>query len=411
MVIRLALLGALSALVLALTAVTIGGNRMLPASAGAPLTRADARERAHQLATLGAEIFSDVSLSASGRMSCASCHDPAHAFAPANALAVQMGGDDLSQPGYRAVPSLKYLQDVPPFTEHFFVAESEGDSSVDYGPAGGLTWDGRVDRISEQARLPLLSSFEMANTPKDVVRRVARAPYAPELARLFGAAALKDPDTTVRSLGIALEAYLQQPEIFYPYDSKYDAYLDGRAMLNDDERRGLAAFEDPNRGNCASCHISRRTPDGAAPQFTDYGIVALGVPRNAAIPANADPAYADRGLCGPDRTTFTDHASYCGRFMTPTLRNVATRSTFFHNGAFHDLRAAVEFYANRDTHPEKIYPRDSSGHVRQYDDLLQAYWSNVETGVPFGSVQHLSEQDVDDIVAFLKTLTDGYRVR
>src|SRR5215470_19354505 len=58
---------------------------------------------------LGALIFHDASLSASGRMSCATCHDPAHAHAPANALAVQAGGTDLDVPGFRAVPSLRYL--------------------------------------------------------------------------------------------------------------------------------------------------------------------------------------------------------------------------------------------------------------------------------------------------------------
>ena len=51
-------------------------------------------------------------------MACATCHDPAHGFSPANDLAVQLGGKDMRQPGLRAVPSLTYLQAVPPFTEH-----------------------------------------------------------------------------------------------------------------------------------------------------------------------------------------------------------------------------------------------------------------------------------------------------
>ena len=69
-----------------------------------------------------------------------------HAFGPPNALPVQLGGGDMRQPGLRAVPSLRYLQAVPPFTEHFFDSEDEADESVDNGPTGGLTWDGRVDR-------------------------------------------------------------------------------------------------------------------------------------------------------------------------------------------------------------------------------------------------------------------------
>ncbi|HXP05716.1 MAG TPA: cytochrome-c peroxidase, partial [Stellaceae bacterium] len=94
---------------------------------------------------LGRALFSDPALSASGKLSCASCHDPAHAFGPANDLPVQFGGADLQQPGLRATPSLRYLQSVPQFTEHYFDSEEEGDPSVDNGPTGGLTWDGRVD--------------------------------------------------------------------------------------------------------------------------------------------------------------------------------------------------------------------------------------------------------------------------
>ena len=56
---------------------------------------------------------------------------------------------------------------------------------------------------------------------------------------------------------------------------------------------------------------------------------------------------------------------YCGLFRTPTLRNVATRQTFFHNGVVHSLRQAVEFYAERDTNPERWYPKDADGTVAQ----------------------------------------------
>src|SRR3984957_11601878 len=121
------------------------------ARAGDPgLTRPQAYERAAQLEVLGRRLFADPSLSASGRMACATCHDPAHAFGSPNALAVQFGGADMKQPGLRAVPSLKYLQVVPQFTEHYFESEDEGDDSIDNGPTGGLTWDGRVDRDRDQ---------------------------------------------------------------------------------------------------------------------------------------------------------------------------------------------------------------------------------------------------------------------
>ena len=98
--------------------------------------------------------------------------------------------------------------------------------------------------------------------------------------------------------------------------------------------------------------MSARGKDGTPPQFTDYGLVALGVPRNTAIPANSDPSFVDLGLCGPLRTDLRDRAVYCGRFKTPSLRNTATRRVFFHNGVFHSLRQVIEFYVQRDTNPE-----------------------------------------------------------
>jgi cytochrome c peroxidase len=126
------------------------------------LTRDEAYARAQALEALGRKLFFDPALSASGKMACATCHDPAHGFAPANAASVQLGGKDMRQAGIRNVPSLTYLQSVPAFSQHFFESEDEGDSSIDNGPTGGLAWDGRADRGRDQARAPLLSLFEMA---------------------------------------------------------------------------------------------------------------------------------------------------------------------------------------------------------------------------------------------------------
>ncbi len=90
---------------------------------------------------IGRALFFDASLSASGKMACATCHDPTRAFGPPNASPVQRGGRDGRHFGVRAVPSLMYGQNVPPFTEHYF--DDDGDDSIDQGPAGGRTWDGR----------------------------------------------------------------------------------------------------------------------------------------------------------------------------------------------------------------------------------------------------------------------------
>jgi cytochrome c peroxidase len=280
------------------------------------------------------------------------------------------GSKDMRQSGLRAVPSLRYLQATPAFTEHFRDSDDEGDASVDNGPTGGLTWDGRVHRGRDQARLPLLSSLEMANeSPAAVVAAVRRSPHANLLRRAFGKRIFADPERAFDGILQALEAYEQRYTEFYPYSSKYDAYLDGKVELTPSGTRGLALFNDP--GNCAHCHLSVRSNEGAPPQFTDYGLAALRVPRNSAIAANADPSFYDLGLCGPLRRDLADRGEYCGMFKSPSLRNVALRRAFFHNGVFRTLRQVLEFYVERDTHPEKWYPREADGTVRKYDDLPQ----------------------------------------
>lgn len=385
-----------------------------PAFAGAEPSRAAIFAETKELAALGRLLFFDKALSGSGRMSCASCHDPAYAYGPPNALSVQRGGPDLRQPGLRAVPSLRYLQAIPQFTEHYYDSDEEGDASIDNGPTGGLMWDGRVDRGRDQARLPLLSPFEMANAgPAAIVAAARRAPYAARLRRLVGGS-LADTGKAYAVLLQALEAFEQSYRDFYPYSSKYDAYLAGKAHLSPQEARGLALFNDPAKGNCAHCHISAPGGDGTPPQFTDYGFVAVGVPRNKAIPANADPKYFDLGLCGPLRSDLRGRKEYCGLFIAPSLRNVALRQSFFHNGVFHDLAKAVAFYASRDTDPGRWYPKDADGRIEKFDDLPAQYRDNINYEPPFdrhlGDPPALSDAEVADIVAFLKTLTDGYTV-
>jgi cytochrome c peroxidase len=385
-----------------------------PVARAEPLSRADAVRMAAALTELGRALFFDPVLSGSGRMSCATCHVPGNGFAPDNDRPVQLGGKDLTQPGVRAVPALTYVQVTPQFTEHFFDSEEEGDESVDNGPTGGLMWDGRADRARDQARFPLLAPNEMANADAGaVVERVAASPHAAALKAIYGTDVFADKDRAFLGIVTALETFQQDPATFYPYSSKYDFYLKGQAKLTAAEARGLALFNAEDKGNCGSCHISEVRGDGTPPQFTDYGMIALGVPRNPAIPANADPRYFDLGLCGPIRTDFRGRADYCGLFKTPSLRNVALRKSFFHNGAFHSLKQAVAFYATRDTDPARWYPRRADGTVAVYNDLPPQYRANLNMDPPFGGKPGdrpaLTDDEIDDIVAFLGTLTDGWR--
>jgi cytochrome c peroxidase len=357
-----------------------------------------------RMTALGRTLFSDPSLSASGKTSCASCHDPAHAYGPANDHAVQLAGPDGATPGLRAAPSLRYLHQVPAFTEHFF--DSDGDDGNDQGPAGGHTWDGRARNLHEQAALPLTSPLEMANRdPAEVVTRVRRSDSAAALRDAFGASVLDDNERAFRAIVLCLEVFQQDPREFYPYDSKYDAFLRGRATLDPRERNGLALFNDPAKGNCASCHPSA-VREGRFPAFSDWGFIALGVPRNRDIAGEAN----DLGLCGPMRTDLAGHTEYCGRFRTPSLRNVARRAVFFHNGKIRSLEDAVRFYAERDINPARWYPRGRDGRIDAFDDLPPEYRDNVNRDPPFGGTPggkpRLSRGEIRDIVAFLQTLND-----
>jgi cytochrome c peroxidase len=343
-------------------------------------------------------------------MACASCHDPARAFGPPNDLAVQRGGADERHYGMRAVPSLMYTQNIAPFTEHFF--DDEGDDSIDQGPAGGRMWDGRASSAHDQARLPMFSVFEMANASADaVVEKVRHAAYAARFRETFGGKIFDDHDLALKAVLMALETFQQSPADFYPYSSRYDAWLRRETSLSASELRGLAAFNDPAKGNCARCHPSAMR-EGAFPQFTDFGYAAVGAPRNLAIPANANRRYYDLGLCGPLRADLAGIKKYCGMFRTPTLRNVATRGVFMHNGVFHHLRDVLRFYAERDVRPQLWYPRAPNGSRRKFDDLPLQYQGNVDVAGPFGrspgDAPALSEGDIEDIIAFLNTLTDGY---
>ena len=388
-----------------------------PAYADAPYAPRPGRTppSADALTALGRAMFFDKTLSANGRIACASCHDPAQAFGPSNSAAVQPGVRPNAR-GFRATPSLRYLHSLPPFSEHHF--DNDGDDSIDLGPTGGHTWDGRANSAHEQARLPLLSPDEMGNASEEaVVRKLERSTYAEQMRTAFGAEVFADSAQAFAAATMALEVFQQSPREFYPYSSRYDAVLRGQATLTPREARGLALFNDTAKGNCASCHLSTPTPDGAFPLFTDFGHIALGVPRNVGLRANDDPRFFDLGLCGPLRSDFAgrpeaaDAKGYCGRFRTPSLRNVALRKVFFHNGVVRSLDEAVRFYATRDTDPRHWYGRDARGRVLRYDDLPRRYHDNVNTEPPFGgragSPAVLNDAEIGDIVAFLKTLTDA----
>jgi cytochrome c peroxidase len=376
-------------LLMALAGACTDSKRTIPASA------TTASPKLTALAQLGELAYHDRLLSSSGRMSCASCHDPAFFHGPPNANPVQVGGILLTEFGVRAAPSLRYLERQPAFdvkTLH-----------------GGLMADGRADTLAAQAQLPFFNAQEyQLDDPGELVRRLRLTVWAPQFFAHFGDGA--DNERITSQLTEAIAAFIREDPRLHPYDSKFDQVAAGRDEFSAAERRGREVFRDPERGNCASCHADASS-DGWPPLFTDFRYAAQGLPRNAQIPANANPAYFDQGLCGPQRADLKQRTALCGMFRTPGLRNAAKRPSFFHNGVFHSLAEVVEFYNTRDVAPARWYPV-VDGVVQIFNDLPSALRANVTREAPFGvrprNRPAMNPREVADLVCFLETLTDGH---
>lgn len=376
-------------------------------------TVADSNQVLSAEASLGRRLFFDASLSASGQMSCATCHDPTNGHTQTNDLSTQLGGPGLNVQGKRLSMPASYLHTAPVFS-----VDADGT------PKGGMFWFGAVDTLEQQALGPFLNPVEMANTGAlDVLAKIAKSSYAEDFKKVYGEDAFtrhaaddtRDNPMYI-NVGKAIGAFEREAQVFHPYDSKYDEVLRGNATLSTQEQRGLDYFNRTDKGNCASCHTSAKGQDGSHPLFTNFGYYALGVARNARYTANADPAYFDLGLCDfePGGRTPATQAGWCGKFKTPSLRNVALRMAFFHNGQVRTLRDAVNFHVRRDTHPAEWYPQ-VAGVVNKFDDLPAQYRGNISTTAPFNGVEGgapaLSSAEVDDVLAFLATLSDGYADR
>jgi len=354
-------------------------------------------------AQLGEKIFHDTSLSASGRMACASCHDPAFGHASPFDTPVAFGGPGLDQPGERNPPSLRYLR-----FNGAFGFDAEGT------PTGGFNWDGRADTLADQARRPFLSATEMANADvASVISRVSAASYAEEFRRAFGSDIFSDSQAAFDRVVFALERYQLEDPDFAPFTSKFDRFLARKATFTDQELRGLGLFRSPSKGNCAACHPGTKPDNAPGPLFTDFTYDNLGVPRNMAIAANGDPGLFDLGLCGPKRQDLAARTDLCGAFKVPSLRNVGMRKHFFHNGRFDSLEDVIRFYVTRDINPDLWYPPALLADPLPYDDLPIDMRGNVNTSEgPYnrlrGQTPALTESEIADLAAFLRTLTDGY---
>jgi cytochrome c peroxidase len=343
------------------------------------------------LQLLGKRIFSDPTLSEPAGQSCASCHAPEAGFTSPdgqrNAKEAVLAGALAGRAGNRTPPSVAYAVFSP------ILHWDKGERSY----VGGQFRDGRAADLVEQAKGPFLNSLEMNNPDgASVCRKVTRTGYQQDFAAIF-AEKLDCAANGFERIAQALAAYESSDEVS-PFSAKYDAALAGRARLSEQELRGLQLYRGPAK--CERCHPSKPGPRGERPLFTDFGYENVGTPRN---PAN--PFYRQDKAFNPDGGTYVDEGlggflhkpSEDGKFKTPTLRNVAAGGegfprAYMHNGALKSLKEVLDFYNKRDSEPGR-WPAEEPRNVSHTD---------------MGDLK-LSEQDEEDIIAFLKTLTDGWK--
>lgn len=327
-----------------------------------------------QIEQLGKVMYQDKDFSFNATQSCQTCHHQVAGFAdPTNSrdpyyTVVSLGADGVSKGG-RNAPSSAYAGYSPPLQQ------------LDDGNwVGGLFWDGRAtgetlgDPLAEQAQGPPLNPVEMGMPDKEaVVEAVRNADYAALFIEVFDAGALDDVDAAFDNIARAIAAYERSIEV-QKFNSRFD-----QGILTEKEQNGMILFE----ANCAQCH-SMEDVTGKGPLFTNYTYTNIGVPANPLLADNP----VDRGLGG-----FLDDPDQYGKFKVPTLRNVGLSAPYSHNGYFPTLKSIVSFKNTRD--------------VADWED--PEVFDNLNI-TDIGNLG-LTDQEVDDIVAFLMTLTDNDRNR
>lgn len=333
---------------------------------------------------LGKLLFFEKTLSTPPGQACSDCHAPEVAFADPEAELPVSRGAHSDRYGSRNDMTVSYSAFVPPL--HFNKEDSVW--------VGGLFWDGRVNSLAEQSKGPPLNPLEMANPDTlTILKKLKSLSYAALFTEVYGDDALNDPGTAFSNMADAIEAYEKTSEVS-PFTSKYDYWLRGEIELNERELRGLKLFEAEDKGNCAACHPHTVLQDGSPPLFTDFTYDNLGVPRNPenpfySLPKELNPegfAFIDLGL----GKTLNDPEQN-GKFRVPTLRNVELTPPYMHNGVFKTLFNVLAFYNTRD--------------IAGWPDPEVADNVNVDE---LGNLE-LTNTELEDLVAFLKTLKDGWK--
>ena len=330
---------------------------------------------------LGKQLFFDQNLSNPIGQSCGSCHSKNTGFSdPIHQIVSEGAVQNLF--GNRNAPSISYMVYSP-------------NRYYDYNDStyvGGFFLDGRANTLVDQAKQPFFNKLEMNLTDVNMLaEKVKSASYYASLVKIYGS---NHSNNELLNIVVdAIAAYEQSSEV-NSFTSKYDYYLKDQAILSAQELRGLKLFEDTLKGKCANCHLVEADENLGNALFTDYTYDNVGVPKNTKNPyytmsPSYNPnglAYIDLGLGGQLHSNAEN-----GKFKVPTLRNSAITAPYFHNGVYNTLEEVVHFYNKRDV---EIFPLPEVSENVNKEEL--------------GDLK-LTDQEEKDLVAFLKTLTDGYK--
>ena len=377
---------------------------------------------------LGKTIFFDESLSVNNNQSCAACHAPEVGWTgpieDINAHGAVYEGSISGRFGNRKPPSAAYATFSPVL--HYVIEKKEALF------IGGNFWDGRAtgeklgNPAADQAQGPFLNPLEQAlSNPADVVSKICTSNYADSFKQMCGADAC-DPanvNAAYNCVGLSIAAYEASPDV-NAFTSKHDWSFRGVAKLTREEHKGFALFQ--GKGGCKKCHVS----NGQRALFTDFTYDNLGVPRNPENPFYTEIIFnplgedwIDLGLGGFlfSRTDYSDFAAEnSGKQKVPTLRNVAKGSceaepdnplcivkAYGHNGYFKSLEGIVHFYNTRD-----VKPTCPDLLTTEAQALADDCWPAPEVSENVNRDElgnlGLTDDEEDAIVAFLKTLSDGY---
>lgn len=356
---------------------------------------------------LGEALFHDVNLSANRTQSCATCHNPEHAFidarvdASGQVSATSLGDDGLSR-GDRNTPTAMYAAFTPAF--NFTTHARFNSQQPDYeGYSGGQFMDGRQLDLAGQASEPPLNPLEMGMGDKaGVVERLREnSLYEVAFSKLFGRDIWASDERAYEAMTEALSAF-ELSENFSPFDSRYDRFLKGEYVYDPLSKaaRGKALFFSQQFTNCATCH-QLRPNSRRGESFTNFEYHNIGVPSNVAdrVLYGQNDDHIDLGLAS--NPAVADETGLEGKFRVPTLRNVAVTAPYMHNGVFKQLKTVIQFY----------------------DHFLtgSTHTINPETGLPWQdpaipetlSAAELKDggalngDDIEAMVCFLRTLTDA----